>query len=291
VKNGIESESPRQDQRRNQLLATALTAWDLQRTRKRPTRDAQTRHMVLKTHDRLRWLAEAELGVPKQERSFLKAGDASAPGVLLIHDTRQSPADVLPLGRALGEAGLTVHGLLLADYGHGVTERPEARWRATLQQLRLGHRLLTDTCSEVHVVGVGFGAALALHLAARERVASLVLIAPALVPRVPLWVRALWGLRLLRLRRVRRRLGLLVDATEGMKLAQDQVGKLVVPMFGVQCDDDELASPQSLRLLQKRARHERCRFQVFPTGGHDVLAAHGADGLQRDIVDFIKHRA
>ena len=116
------------------------------------------------------------------------------------------------LARHLHAAGLTVHAMLLADYGHGVTDRPEARWRASLQQVRLGHRLLQETCGEVHAVGMGFGAALALHLAERERVASLVLLAPALIPLVSLKVRLLRALGLLHFPPIRRRLGLVDDA-------------------------------------------------------------------------------
>jgi len=288
VKNDPAEDIVRNEQRRERMVNLSLTAWDLQRTRRGRSQDERTRLMVLKTHERLRQLAETELGVPKHQRSFLKVGADRAPGVLLVHGADQGPANLVPLARTLHEAGLTVHGLLLADYGHGVTDRPEARWRASLQQVRLGYRLLADTCRRVFVVGVGFGATLSLHLAAREPVAGLVLVAPALVPRVGPGVRILRALRLLRLSPVRRRLGMLVDASEGMLYAQDLAAKVKVPIFGVQCDDDDQVSPQSLRLLQKRAHHSQSRFQAFPTGGHDVLAAHGSAGLERDILAFIR---
>lgn len=282
------TEPRRNEQRRQQLMNTTLTAWDLQRTRQGRARDVRTRLMLIKTHERLRLLAEAELGVPRHQRSFLRAGAEGQPGVLMIHDVMQGPAHLVPLAQVLHGAGLSVHGLLLSDYGHGKTARPEARWRAALQQIRRGHQLLADTCGEVYVIGVGFGGALALHLAARGRVAGLVLIAPDLMPRIGFWARLLWSLRVLRLTAVRRRLGLLVDATEGMQQAQELIGKLKVPIFGVHCDDDDQANPQSLRLLQRRARDPRSRFQAFPTGGHDVLAAHGSASLDQDILRFIK---
>ncbi len=288
MKNETSDAALRNEQRRILLQSTALTAWDLRRSVAGRTGENRVRQMVLRTHDRLRWLAEAELGVPRHERSYIKFGAESAPGVLLIHDTHQSPADLLALAQVLSDGGLTICGLLLAGYGHGMTERPEARWRASLQQLRLGHQLLAETCRDVFVVGVGFGAALAIHLAARERVAGLVLIAPALVPQSGLWLRLLWKLRLLRWGPVRRRLGLLVDVAEGMQQAQDQIGKLKLPIYGVQCDDDDRANPQSLRMLQRRARHARCRFQAFAIGGHDVLVAHGPTGLLQEILRFIK---
>jgi esterase/lipase len=280
--------SPRNEQRRARVQAMSLTAWDLARNQVHGHSDARARIMTLRTHERLRSLAEAELGVPKHKRSFLKVGQEGQPGALLIHGTDQTPAHLVPLARALHDAGLTVHGLLLADYGHGVTGRPEARWRATLQQVRHGRQLLAETCREVYVVGLGFGAALALHLANREPVAGLVLLAPAIIPRTDLSLRLLRSLGLLKLPAVRRRMGLKVDVLEGMQAAQDLVGKLDVPMFGAMCDDDEEVSPDALRLLQRKAKHPRCRFQSFPSGGHDVLAAHGTASLDRDIIDFVK---
>ena len=283
-------ENHRNEQRRRRLHAATLTAWDLNRTRRGNARDGRSRLMVMKSRERLRALAEAELGVPKHQRSFLKQGREGMPGVLLVHGAKQSPAEFVPLARTLHEAGLTVYGLLLADYGHGITDRPEARWRATLQQVRLGYQLLAETCGKIYVVGTGFGGALALHLAEREKVAGLVLLAPALVSRVSFRVRVLRAFKLLHLPLVRRRLGLKVDVMDGMQEAQNLAGKIDVPMFGAHCDDDTTVSPQSLRLLQKRARHRDSRFRVFATGGHDLLAAHGSAGLEDDILAFVRDR-
>ncbi|MEZ4386689.1 MAG: hypothetical protein R3D98_03780 [Candidatus Krumholzibacteriia bacterium] len=280
-------EDPRNEQRRERLQAMSLTAWDLSRDGGTERRDPRARVMMLRTHERLRMMSEAELGVPKHKRSFLKVGEEGRPGVLLIHDTEQTPAHLVPVARALHAAGLTVHGLLLADEGHGVTSRPEARWRATLQQVRHGYRLLANSCSQVYVLGVGFGAALAVHLAHREKVSGLVLLSPALAPRVDLGLRLLKTFGLLKLPQVRRRLGLRVDVLEGMQEARDLVGRLDLPIFGAMCDDDDVVSPEALRLLQRKAHHRSCRFRAFPTGGHDVLDAHGTASLDADIIAFI----
>ncbi len=283
-------DNARNEQRRARLQAMALTAWDLARSGDGEVRDPRARVMTLRTHERLRTLAEAEHGVPKHMRSFLKVGEEGQPGVLLIHDTEQTPAHLVPVARSLHEAGLTVHGLLLADEGHGVISRPEARWRATLQQVRHGYRLLAGSCSEVYVLGLGFGAALAVHLAHHEKVAGLVLIAPALSPRVDLGLRVLKALGLSKLPVIRRRLGLRVDVLEGMQEARDLAGRLDVPIFGAMCDDDVEVSPEALRMLQRKAHHRRCRFRAFPTGGHDVLEAHGTASLDADIIGFIKQQ-
>lgn len=279
----------RNEQRREHLQVMSLTAWDLARAEGGKRRDPRARVMTLRTHERLRSLAEAELGVDKHQRSFLKVGRDDQPGVLLIHDSDHTPAHLVPVARALHDAGLTVHGQLLADAGHGVTGRPEARWRATLQQVRHGYRLLSGSCPEVYVLGMGFGAALAVHLAHREKVAGLVLLAPALSPRLDLTLRILNAFGLLKLPSVRRRLGARVDVLEGQREARELVGRIDVPIFGAMCDDDDVTSPEALRLLQRKSHHRRSRFVAFPAGGHDVLDAHGTASLDADIIAFIKH--
>jgi len=290
LNDNAQAETHRNDQRRSRMQAIVLTAWDLARTAGNQARDSRARVMSLRTHERLRLLAEAELGVPKHKRSFLKVGEENQPGVLLIHDADQTPAHLVPAARALHKAGLTVHGQLLTEEGHDVTNRLEPRWRATLHQLRHGYQLLADSCNEVYVVGTGFGASLAMLLAEREKVAGLVLLAPAVAPRVGLRLKLMRSLGLLRLPAVRRRMGKREDVLEGMQHARDLAGKLELPVFAAMCDDDDVVSPEALRMLQRKCRHQHSRFRAFGEGGHDVLSAHGSSSLDADIIDFIKNR-
>lgn len=290
MNDNAQADSPRNDQRRARMQAIALTAWDLARSGDARTRDPRARVMSLRTRERLRLLAEAELGVPKHKRTFLKVGEENQPGVLLIHDHDQTPAHLVPLARALHAAGLTVHSQLLAEEGHDVGSRPDARWRATLQQLRHGYQLLSMACNEIYVLGSGFGGALGLLLAEREEVAGLVLLAPSVTPRSSFRLKLLRALGLLKLPAVRRRMGQREDMLEGMQQARDLVGKLKSPVFAAMCDDDTEVSPEALRYLQRKTSHPRSRFRAFEVGGHDVLAAHGSATLDQEIIAFIRDR-
>ena len=73
---------------------------------------------------------------------------------------------------------------------------------------------------------------------------------------------------------------------EGMDKARARVGKLRIPIYAAQCDDDDRACPTSLRILQVKARNKASRFQVFPEGGHAILANHGKDVLYPQILQF-----
>jgi carboxylesterase len=101
-------------------------------------------------------------------------------GVLMIHGYSGSPAELRPMGIALARAGYSVHGPLLA--GHG--ERPDALhgivWQAWATSAEAGLRRLQARCATVFVCGFSMGALLALRIAARQEVAGVIALAPAL---------------------------------------------------------------------------------------------------------------
>jgi pimeloyl-ACP methyl ester carboxylesterase len=271
-----------------QMAALALSAWDLDRKRAEWADSERARIIFLRTHKRLQAALEEEQGVPEDSRSWLAIQDGSSEACLLVHDTGGSPADLLPLAEHLHEGGLTVQAMLLP--GHGIPESIPAQvtWGACLQEVRLRSRLLRQVHRRVHVVGHGFGADLAIQMAHQEPVSSLVLLAPALVPRVSLLQRMLLRLGLHRVPWLRRHLDWDPQMLAAMARTRAVIGRLRVRIYAAHCEDDERISPLSLRLLQKRSRNRANRFQILPTGGHDLLAAHGQALLNDAIRGFIR---
>jgi pimeloyl-ACP methyl ester carboxylesterase len=123
-------------------------------------------------------------------------------------------------------------------------------------------------------------------LAEKEPVSGLALLAPALVPRVNLFERLFFRLGVHLLPWVRPRHGWTKDVLSAMKRARTLISKLRGPIFAAQCEDDELISPISLRVVQRLARNSASRFKAFPAGGHAILAAHGASSLNTEITKF-----
>lgn len=272
---------------REQTLALALSAWDLERTRTDRNESPRSRVIVLRTHGRLLDALEARQQVPLANRAFLKIQDEAKSACLVIHGTQDSPAAVRPLAEHLHASGLTVYVPRLP--GHGLDERAEVLWRACLQDLRLRYRTLRKIYRKVFVVGSGFGAALAIHLAAREQVAALALLAPAVIPRVSPVERLLFRIGIHRIGWLRPRMGWNPEVLAAMKGARTRIPRLRAPIYAAQCDDDERISPVSLRVLQKHARHRASRFKVFPTGGHDILAVHGPEVLHTEVQKFFRN--
>jgi esterase/lipase len=263
-----------------------LTAWDLARTRTQLPDTPRGHVMTLRAQQRLVASFEKERAIPEPDRSFLRVKEDARGAVLLIHGVGTGPGDLRELANVLFDQGYNVYVLRLPDYGTPGHTISEVSWESAMYQTQQCFRLLSRGEGKVHVVGLGFGATLALHLARTEKPASLVLLAPAIMAKASMMQQLLVRLKLHHFKFVHRFLGWNADLMEGMERARSQVGRLRVPIYAAQCEDDDRASPLSVRFLQRKSKHQASRFQVFPTGGHEILATHGERVLFREIVNF-----
>jgi len=263
-----------------------LTAWDMARTRTAQPDTKRGQVMMLRAHQRLVASFEKERAIPDPDRSFLRVKEDARGSVLLIHGVSTGPGDLRVLANELFDNSYNVYVLRLPDYGTPGHTISEVSWESALYQARQCFQLLSRGAGNVHVVGMGFGATLALHLARAEKVSSLVLLSPAIMPKASLLQRVLVRMKLHHLKFIHRYVGWNADLMEGMDKARSHVGKLRVPIFSAQCEDDDRASPESLRFLQRKSGHKASRFKIFPTGGHAILAEHGERTLFQEIVKF-----
>jgi len=108
-------------------------------------------------------------------------------GALLVHGFTGSPQGLRGLGEYLAERGIEVTGPRLP--GHGTTwedlsSRTSAEWSQTVEDSF--HRLQAEK-EEIFLVGLSFGAALALDLAARypDRISGIVTISGFIITKDP----------------------------------------------------------------------------------------------------------
>lgn len=264
----------------------ALSAWDLARTRKQLPDSPRGNVMTLRAHQKLVASFEKERKIPDGDRSVLRVKEGAKGSCLLIHGVSTRPGDLYELADVLFEADFNVYVLRLPDYGTPGHTISEVSWESALRQAQQCHQLLNRGGGKVHVVGMGFGATLALLLALNESVSSLILLSPAIMPRESWFQRLVVRLKLHRLGFVHNWLGWNADLMEGMDKARGKIGQINVPIYAAQCDDDDRACPMSLRILQNKARNKASRFQVFPQGGHAILTEHGKSVLFPQIVKF-----
>jgi len=266
--------------------ALTLSAWDLARTRKKHPDTPRGQVMTLRTHQKLLASFEDQRGILDNDRSYLRVKDEVKGSCLFIHGVSTGPGDLKELAEEFYEAGFNVYVLRLPDYGTPENTISETTWESALNQARQCFQLLARDGGRVHVVGMGFGATLALHVGLTENVSSLVLLAPAIMPRESFLQRLVVRLKLHHLKFIHRWLGWNADLMEGMDRARSRIGKIKVPIYAAQCEDDDRACPGSLRFLQRKATHKASRFQIFPEGGHAILAAHGRDVLNGEVLRF-----
>lgn len=273
---------------RRQTQALALAAWDIARTRTALPDTPRGHVITLRTQQKLTAAWERERAVPEPLQSTLRVKEDGKESCLLIPGITTGPREMRELAARLFEADFNVWVLRIPPYGKPGHSIGEVSWESALNQVTQGYRLLQRGPGRVHVVGLGFGATLALLLAQKEKVGSLVLLSPAIMPKESFFQRLLVHLRFHRLGFVRRWLGLNTGMMEGMDRARSKIGQIRVPIYAAQCEDDTLASPASLRILQRKAGHTASRFQIFADGGHDILATHGEGVLFGEILKFLR---
>lgn len=101
-------------------------------------------------------------------------------GVLMLHGYSGTPAELLPMAQALASAGYTTHGPLLAGHGGPPSDLLGATSDDWLASAAEGLERLRAHCRTLFVCGFSAGGLLALRLAAREPLAGIILLAPAL---------------------------------------------------------------------------------------------------------------
>lgn len=101
-------------------------------------------------------------------------------GVLMLHGYSGTPAELWPMAQDLAAAGYTVHGPLLAGHGGAPADLFGVRWEDWQHSAEEGLRRLRGACERIFVCGFSAGGLLALRLAAREPLAGIIALAPAL---------------------------------------------------------------------------------------------------------------
>ncbi|ASN51755.1 esterase [Sinomonas sp. R1AF57] len=102
-------------------------------------------------------------------------------GVALSHGFGGSLAGVAPWADALQEAGFRVSAPLLPGHGTSWQDLATRSWGEWYEAYEAAYHELAQDCSTVIAAGLSMGGALALRLAARQKVGGAVVVNPALV--------------------------------------------------------------------------------------------------------------
>lgn len=120
---------------------------------------------------------------PAQEALFLPGGSH---GCLLLDGFADAPAHMRRIGEALNARGYTVSAPLLYTRGATLRAARASNWRRWLDEARMAYMDLTKKCAGISVIGLSMGGVLALILAEKYPVNTLVCLSPAIAPRIAL---------------------------------------------------------------------------------------------------------
>ena len=121
-------------------------------------------------------------------------GDNQA-GAIVLHGFTGTPASMRGIAMALADNGFHVELPLLPGHGTAVDDMLPTRWADWAGEAEAAYQRLRQRASEVVVVGLSMGGALALRIGAdHPEVAGLVCINPAAQPQAPEIVEMLKGI-------------------------------------------------------------------------------------------------
>ena len=95
-------------------------------------------------------------------------------GVLLVHGLNGSTSDMAELQDILQTHGIVTKNMLLPGHGSKVKDMISVGWEDWVQAVRDELNLIKEQCEVVFLAGHSLGGALALHIAAHEKIAGIV---------------------------------------------------------------------------------------------------------------------
>jgi pimeloyl-ACP methyl ester carboxylesterase len=262
----------------------AHTIWELERSMRRGRPSEASRRALLSAHvEHLRMLEE-RLGVAVESRSQVLLQGRIAPGALLIPGEREGCERLRNLAEHLYAGGFTV---LASSLAYRSFDRPGVAptyWQTCLDEAENRYDMLDHYASRVAVVGVGLGAAVALHLAARKRVHAVAALFPVFDAAQG------WGERLRAF--LRRALPRAAKVPAGWSVqrrmaARQAQGKVAVPLVVVAEErSDRSDAGRSLRAVRALMGHKPLQLLLIPEGSPATPEALPAEILAQ-LVGFL----
>ena len=239
-------------------------------------------------------------------------------GVLLIHGLTGTPANLEPLQNRLQTAGLTTLTPLLEGH-QSVAVLNRTPWEQWFQTVLDSFEALSQKCDEVHCCGLSLGSLLALKLASSvgPRLKSVALLG------LPLRLDPWYDRFLIPLFRysplqffvasvpknfeksvadpqgvaIYRRTSLdrmpVHAVLELKKLARHLhplLSHIIQPILAIHAQNDPIASPQSLKILERALPHHRLETLILKRSRHVVTLDYEKDLVSETVLDFFRRQ-
>lgn len=259
------------------------TIWEIRQLVEKNPKDFELRRELLRTHFLQRFEFDRSHHIPRDDRSFLFLQDDRAPGCLLLHGGKGSPAEMRDLGNFLYSKGFTVVCPRFSRVD--LKERP-ASWESWVTLADSIYSTLADYSKKTMVIGLSLGGLAALVLSKVRPIPAMVLLAPAVVPKVSPRERLLLLAQRL-IPAVSSRLsgweGEVFRATEVLRKEDRQIAS---PTLVLQARDDRVLSTRGLKLMRRWLTHADSEVVLLPQGSHALTRGKSKDEVFERVAAF-----
>ena len=260
------------------------TIWEINESLKKSPDAARHRRELLRAHFLQRFEYDKAHHVARDDRSFLFLHDTDAPLVLLLHGSTGTPAEMRDLGTHLHAQGISAYCPRISETG---TRERARTWEGWVSQAQIAMEIAASSSSATFVCGLSLGATVTMLLAERSPVRGLILLAPAIYPRLGLKQRFLQIARLVTPTLFYHFAGWNGEVLQAMDYTRKHGGDIAVPVLAIQAADDTLLSSRGLKHVRRHTRHTDTEIHLLPEGSHVITRGSARDQVFDLVTKFV----
>ena len=259
------------------------TIWEIKHLLEQKPENFELRRELLRTHFLQRFEYDRSIHIPRDDRSFLFLQENRAPACLLIHGANGTPAEMRDLGNYLYSKGVTVYCPRLSRYD---IKNRQVSWEAWVTAAENALTTMLDYSQKTVVAGLSLGGTVALILQRLHPLKAIILLAPALYPKVSLKGYAYALVRRLAPALFYRLAGWNGEASKAMEHVRKNPEPIKIPSLVLKARDDHVVSTRGLKFLRKHLTDKRSEVILLPHGSHTITRGKARDEVFDRILSF-----
>lgn len=264
------------------------TIWEINEAIQKSPDQYRYRRELLRAQFLQHFERDKAFHVPRDDRTFLFLHDGQSPLVLLVHGASGTPAEFRELGNALYARGISTYCPRLSR----TTSRDQMiSWGAWVTQAQIALEAVTTCSSTAFVCGLSLGGTVSLILHDRVPLSGVILLAPALYPRMSLKARLLQMTRVVTPTVFYHFAGWNGEVIQAMDYARKNSAPIDKPVLALQAADDRHLSPRGLKFVRRQARHADTDIKLLPEGSHVLTRGSAKAEVFETIAAFVERNA
>jgi carboxylesterase len=264
------------------------TIWEINESLKKTPESTRQRRELLRSHFLQHFEFDKAQHIPRDDRSFLFLHEGETPLVLLLHGSSGTPAEMRDLGTHLHAHGISAYCPRIGANG---TRARTRSWESWVSQAQVAIEISAASSNSAFVCGLSLGGAVTLMLAERSPVKGIVLLAPALYPRMGIKSWFLQVARVLTPTLFYHFAGWNGEVLQAMEYTKKNGKEIAIPLLAIQASDDTHLSAKGLKYLRRHARHADTEIHLLPTGSHVVTRGETKGQVFELVTKFVERNA